>query len=323
MEKIYYIIPTLGVWNAFDDISFENLPEQFVLKCTHDSGGLVICTDKKQLNIDNARTKINKSLKTNYYKLFREWPYKNVTPRIVAEKFMVDNATGELRDYKFYCFDGVVRALGIYSDRGAGKTTKADYFDRDFNWLDLKWGYEHAIERPEKPSLQSTIEALKNAGIQYSGVGSNLDEARKVFYTFVNGIKIGIYCCAEHEFSIASEHKSGVNPFDPMNSLDDVKLSKEDGKADFLIVLYHGGKEHYRYPSPQLQKICHKLIEKGADLVVCQHSHCVGCKEEYKTHLCYLLVICFGIISAFVLNKFNQRLGEVIFGVKSNKTIKR
>lgn len=148
-----YIIPTLGVWNAFDDINFENLPEQFVLKCTHDSGGLVICTDKKQLNIDNARTKINKSLKTNYYKLFREWPYKNVTPRIVAEKFMVDNATGELRDYKFYCFDGVVRALGIYSDRGAGKTTKADYFDRDFNWLDLKWGYEHAIERPEKPSL--------------------------------------------------------------------------------------------------------------------------------------------------------------------------
>lgn len=148
-----YIIPTLGVWNAFDDISFENLPEQFVLKCTHDSGGLVICTDKKQLNLDKARTKINKSLKTNYYKLFREWPYKNVTPRIVAEKFMVDNATGELRDYKFYCFDGVVRALGIYSNRGAGKTTKADYFDRDFNWLDLKWGYEHATERPEKPSL--------------------------------------------------------------------------------------------------------------------------------------------------------------------------
>lgn len=130
--------------------------------------------------------------------------------------------------------------------------------------------------------LQSTIEALKTAGIQYSGVGSNLDEARKVFYTFVNGIKIGIYCCAEHEFSIASEHKSGVNPFDPMNSLDDVKSSKEEEKADFLIVLYHGGKEHYRYPSPKLQKICHKLIEKGADLVVCQHSHCVGCKEEYK-----------------------------------------
>ena len=146
-----YIIPTLGVWNAFDDISFENLPEQFVLKCTHDSGGLVICTDKKQLNLDNARTKINKSLKTNYYKLFREWPYKNVTPRIVAEKFMVDNATGELRDYKFYCFDGVVRALGIYSDRGAGKTTKADYFDRDFNWLDFTWGYAHAEIRPEKP----------------------------------------------------------------------------------------------------------------------------------------------------------------------------
>lgn len=130
--------------------------------------------------------------------------------------------------------------------------------------------------------LQSTIEALNTVGIQYSGIGCNLDEAKRMFYTFVKGMKVGIYCCAEHEFSIATEHNAGVNPFNPMNSFDDVELSKEKDKADFVIVLYHGGKEHYRYPSPQLQKICRKFIEKGADLIVCQHSHCIGCKEEYK-----------------------------------------
>lgn len=148
-----YIIPTLGVWDSFDDINFDELPDQFVLKCTHDSGGLVICSNKNELNIDKARVKINKSLKTNYYKLFREWPYKNVKPRILAESYMKDNITRELRDYKFYCFNGRVHALGIYTDRGFGKTTKADYFDRDFNWLDIKWGYEHAQKRPEKPIL--------------------------------------------------------------------------------------------------------------------------------------------------------------------------
>ena len=168
------------------------MPEQFVLKCTHDSGGLVICTDKKQLNLDNARTKINKSLKTNYYKLFREWPYKNVIPRIVAEKFMVDNATGELRDYKFYCFDGVVRALGIYSDRGTGKTTKADYFDRDFNWLDLKWGYEHATERPEKPSLyDKMIEIAESLSQGFPEVRVDLYQCNNSVYfgelTFFDG----------------------------------------------------------------------------------------------------------------------------------------
>lgn len=139
----------------------------------------------------------------------------------------------------------------------------------------------HIMDYGEE-GLQSTIEALKSVGIQYGGIGKNLNDAKKMFYTIINRMKIGIYCCAEHEFSIASESSTGVNPYDPLNSFDDVELAKKQDNADFVIVLYHGGKEHYRYPSPQLQKICHKFIEKGADLVVCQHSHCIGCKEDYK-----------------------------------------
>ena len=94
-----YIIPTLGVWDRFEDIDFNALPNQFVLKCTHDSGGLVICKDKSNLDIAAAKEKINRSLKRNFYYSGREWPYKDVKPRIIAEKYMEDTGSQELRDY--------------------------------------------------------------------------------------------------------------------------------------------------------------------------------------------------------------------------------
>ncbi len=128
--------------------------------------------------------------------------------------------------------------------------------------------------------LVSTVKVLEDAGIDYSGVGKSLTEAEKPFIKEIGGRKIGIYCCAEHEFSIATETEPGANPFDPLVSLDHVEALKR--KADYVIVLYHGGKEHYRYPSPYLQKVCRRLVDKGADLVVCQHSHCVGSEEKYK-----------------------------------------
>ncbi len=127
--------------------------------------------------------------------------------------------------------------------------------------------------------VESTVKVLEDVGIEYSGVGQNLDEASKPFIKEINGKRIGIYCCAEHEFSIATEFTPGANPFDPLESLDHVESLKRE--TDFVIVLYHGGKEHYRYPSPMLQRVCRKLIDKGADLVVCQHSHCIGCEEKY------------------------------------------
>ena len=129
--------------------------------------------------------------------------------------------------------------------------------------------------------LESTVKVLENAGIKYSGVGKNLDEASKPFVKEIGGRKVGIYCCAEHEYSIATESEPGANPFNPLDSPDHIVELKKN--VDYVIVLYHGGKEHYRYPSPYLQKVCRKLVDKGADLVVCQHSHCIGCEEKYAS----------------------------------------
>ena len=128
--------------------------------------------------------------------------------------------------------------------------------------------------------LQSTMRLLEKYGISVVGAGNNLQEAMAPYVFEVKGMKYGVYACAEHEFSIATDVDSGANPFDPLESLDHIVELKRT--CDYVIVLYHGGKEHYRYPSPYLQKVCRKLIEKGADLVICQHSHCIGCKEEYK-----------------------------------------
>ena len=108
-----YIIPTLGVWEHFDDIDFDTLPSQFVLKCTHDSAGLVICRDKSKLDYEKAKNKIESCLKRNFFTYGREWPYKNVKPRIIAEKYMEEpgSKTGCLTDYKIFCFDGVPKAI--------------------------------------------------------------------------------------------------------------------------------------------------------------------------------------------------------------------
>lgn len=154
-----YIVPTLGVWDSFDEIDFSKLPNQFVLKCTHDSGGLSICKDKSKFNIEAAKAKINRSLKRNYYLQSREWPYKNVRPRIIAEEYMEDTDSGELADYKFYTFAGRVKAMFISSGR-QGTGTKADYFDEDFNYLDFTWGYPHADRRPQKPERFEEMKRL-------------------------------------------------------------------------------------------------------------------------------------------------------------------
>lgn len=126
----------------------------------------------------------------------------------------------------------------------------------------------------------STLKTLEDAGIAFVGGGKDLTEAAKPFVLEKEGKKIGIYACAENEFSIAGENTPGANPIDPWESPDHVAALK--AKCDFVIVLYHGGKEHYRYPSPGLQKTCRKLVEKGADMVLCQHSHCIGCEEKYR-----------------------------------------
>ena len=174
-----YVIPTLGVWDSFDEIEFDKLPNQFVLKCTHDSGGLVICKDKNRLNIKKAKRKIESSLKRNYFVVGREYPYKNVKPRIIAEQYMEDMTTKELRDYKIFTFDGIAKALFIVSNRQNGKTS-ADYFDINFKPLDFTWGYPHSKVKPLKPECFD--EMVKAAEILAKGTV----ELRVDFYE-VNG----------------------------------------------------------------------------------------------------------------------------------------
>ena len=126
-----YIIPTLGVWNKFDEIDFDKLPNQFVLKCTHDSGSYIICKDKTKFDVDSARKKLSSALKRNYYFAGREWPYKNVFPRIIAEKYIEDR-NGAIVDYKFSCFNGNVDCVMVCLDRHINDV-KFYFFDKTWN----------------------------------------------------------------------------------------------------------------------------------------------------------------------------------------------
>lgn len=132
-----YIIPTLGVWNHFDEIDFDKLPNQFVLKCTHDSGGIVICKDKNKLDLKSAKKKIEKCLKRNYYWSSREWPYRDVKPRIIAEKFLSDEGKEDLADYKVLCFHGEPKIIEVHMGRFNANHT-ADNYDTFWNKTDIE-----------------------------------------------------------------------------------------------------------------------------------------------------------------------------------------
>lgn len=144
-----YIIPTLGVWNRFEDINFDKLPDQFVLKCTHDSGGLAICRDKTKFDIESARHKINMSLKRNYYYAGREWPYKNVPRKIIAEQFMEDKDSTCLNDYKFMCFNGKVRCAFVCSERS--EHLKVTFYDNDWKRMPFERHYPASEADIPKP----------------------------------------------------------------------------------------------------------------------------------------------------------------------------
>ena len=128
--------------------------------------------------------------------------------------------------------------------------------------------------------LTTTLNLLKQHDIAHAGAGANLKEAKKPFIFEKDGVRIGFYLCTENEFTMATCHSMGANPFDVLDSFDEVAALKE--QCDYVIVLYHGGKEYYRYPSPMLQRYCRKFIDKGANLVICQHNHCVGSREDYN-----------------------------------------
>lgn len=146
-----YLIPLIGVWDNFQQIDFSKLPNQFVLKCTHDSGGVVICKDKEKLNIEEAKKKINSSLKRNYYYACREWPYKNVKPRVICEKYMVDESGVELKDYKFMCFNGEVKCSFVCLNRNSKNGLNVDFYDMNWKLMPFERHYPSSGTAIPKP----------------------------------------------------------------------------------------------------------------------------------------------------------------------------
>jgi glycosyltransferase len=193
-----HLIPCLGVWDHFDEIDFNKLPNQFVLKCTHDSGGLIICKDKSTLDLKQARKKIEHCLKRNYFLNHREWPYKDVKPRIIAEEYTVDESGYELKDYKIFCFNGEPKAMFIATDRGTD--TKFDFFDTEFHHLPFTNGHPNADKEIKKP--ENFDEMLRIAGILSKG----MPEVRVDLYNVNGKILFG---------EMTFFHWSGLMPFEP------------------------------------------------------------------------------------------------------------
>lgn len=196
-----YIIPTIGIYDTVDEIPWNDLPDKFVLKCTHDSGGVVICKDKATLNIRKAKKKLAKGLKTSYYYQNREWPYLNVKPRIICEEYKVDESGYELKDYKWFCFDGEVKALFIATDRDkSGEETKFDFYDADFNHLPFTNGHPNsnvALKKPEGFEKMKEIAARLSKGFPHIRVDL-YDISGKIYFG-----------------ELTFFHWSGTTPFKP------------------------------------------------------------------------------------------------------------
>ncbi len=135
------------------------------------------------------------------------------------------------------------------------------------------------------PGLKDTISELEKNDITYTGIGKNEIDARKDL--IISGEKkIAVISVCEHEYSYALPDRCGARVYDPYDTTDDIISAKKN--ADYVVVIYHGGKEHCRYPSPRLMKLCRSMVHHGADVVLCQHSHCIGCYEEYRgAHILY------------------------------------
>lgn len=203
-----YIIPTLGVWEHFDDIDFDTLPNQFVLKCTHDSGGLVIVKDKSKLDKKFAKQKIEHCLKRNYYWAGREWPYKNVPPRIIAEKYMTDESGIELKDYKIFNFEGEPKLIEV--DYDCFVEHKRNLYTTDWQYIEAAIQYptdpNHQIDRPKQ--LEKMLELARK-------LSEGIPHVRTDFYCIDDRIYLG---------ELTFYHGSGFEKFDPES------LGEEMGK---------------------------------------------------------------------------------------------
>ncbi len=203
-----YIIPTLGIYNAWEEINFEELPNEFVIKCTHDSGSAIICKNKESFDRNKAKIKIKKALKRNYFYSGREWPYKNVKPRIIIEKYIKEMDSNSVRDYKLFVFNGKVKCSFIVTERDTGNP-KFTFFDKDKNFIDIKQcGAENdpSLEMPKQyDEMVKIAEKLAKGTIQ----------VRVDFYIINNKIYFG---------ELTFFDSSGFGKFEPEEW--DLKLGK-------------------------------------------------------------------------------------------------
>lgn len=187
-----FIIPLIGCWDNVDEIKLSDLPEKFVLKCNHDSGSVVICKDKSSFDFEAARNKLKKALKNNYFYYSREWVYKDIPPKVICEPYVEDIEDAELRDYKFFCFDGKVEFLYVATDRfKEGEEVKFTFFDRDYNFIPVRHAHNYADPLPKKPDrYDEMVEIAEKLSDGLKCVRVDLYEANgKIYfseYTFYN-----------------------------------------------------------------------------------------------------------------------------------------
>ena len=224
-----YIIPTFGVWNHFDEINFDELPNEFVLKCTHDSGGIVIVRDKRKLDKKAARKKLEKSLKKNFYYIGREWPYKNVQPRIIAEKYIEDPGRVVPEDFKVYCINGFPRYIVVFHNRfDALKPNSETVYDT--NWIPQHISLDnHFLISNEIIDKPACLDELLHISKQLC---NSFDQVRIDFYIIENKIYFG-------EITISTA--SGFQPMIPEEidrflgeELKLTKISEEYKNNDFV-----------------------------------------------------------------------------------------
>ena len=192
-----HIIPTLGVWSRAEDIDWDSLPDYFVLKCTHDSGSALICRDKASFDREAASEKLGAALSRDYWKVSREWAYKGVKPRIIAEAYLGD----DVADYKFFCFNGKPELLFVATERQKeGEEVKFDFFDLSFNHLDIRNGHPNASVPPARPEH---FEEMKDLAARLS---AGLPQVRVDFYELGGKVYFGEY---------TFYHFRGLVPFEP------------------------------------------------------------------------------------------------------------
>ena len=149
-----YLIPCLGIYDSVDDIDIDALPDRFVLKCTHDSGSVEICKDKSSFDIEGARHRLSQAMKRNYYATYREWPYKSVKPRIIAEGYLEGDG-GDLKDYKVMCFNGEAKIIEVHENRFVeGKVHTQTFYDREWNIVPLTQVETVTVARPSERSRE-------------------------------------------------------------------------------------------------------------------------------------------------------------------------